>query len=669
MTADDTGRPADAGWDRARCERAADALLSAVTRHASPSFARIELPGRSSWSGPDSDALEGFARTFLLAALRIAGARGTGPEATALLDRYASGLTAGADPDHPEAWPRISADRGQPMVEAASVALALHLTRPWLWDALDPGAREHVLDWLGGFVGRRTVPNNWMLFQTLVEEFLCSAGAEHRHDEIVRGLDALEGWYLGDGWYTDGDRRRIDHYNGWALHLYPLMWTRMASGGPRRALAEERAATYRARLHRFLTDYVHLVGADGAPLHQGRSLTYRFAAAAPLWTGALFDCSPLAPGLTRRAATGVLRHFADRGAPGPDGLLSLGWYDAFLPMTQPYSGPASPYWAAKGFLGLLLPATHPVWTAPEEPLPVERADTLTRVAPANWLVQGTAVDGIVRLHNHGSDGAGLGSHGDDPFYARLAYSTTTGPWIEPSEHRPDNQLVLTTPDGTTLRRGPLTPLGTVRGDTWATAGSRYVPLRPGADDTVTPEPDVRVETHTVAHGRFEIRLHAVTAPAGWRVREGGHPLAAASPPATGTGRWASAVRVDGTVSALAPLHGHDRLGVSEAEGVNALGRHAALPYLTADHPGGTALYASCAVLSAAPLDLAAPPPLTLRVRETRVEIDLPDGRTVRFDRTRDTAGPRLVPRPDRAGPVGHDGGHTGPVTFSRRHSS
>ena len=32
---------------------------------------------------------------------------------------------------------------GQAKVEAASIALILQLTRPWLWDRLDAGVREH----------------------------------------------------------------------------------------------------------------------------------------------------------------------------------------------------------------------------------------------------------------------------------------------------------------------------------------------------------------------------------------------------------------------------------------------------------------------------------------------------------------------------------------------
>jgi hypothetical protein len=49
---------------------------------------------------------------------------------------------------------------------------------------------------------------------------------------------------------------------------------------------EDRADVYR-RLREFLEQYQYFFGADGAPVHQGRSLTYRYAAAAPLWLGAV----------------------------------------------------------------------------------------------------------------------------------------------------------------------------------------------------------------------------------------------------------------------------------------------------------------------------------------------------------------------------------------------
>jgi hypothetical protein len=116
-------------------------------------------------------------------------------------------------------------------------------------------------------------------------------------------------------------------------------------------------------------------------MHQGRSLTYRFATTAPLWLGALTGRTPLAPGETRRLASGALKYFLERGAVDDRGLLSLGWHGPNEAVLQGYSGPASPYWASKGFLGLLLPPDHEVWTAVEEPGPVEREDAVTAIAP------------------------------------------------------------------------------------------------------------------------------------------------------------------------------------------------------------------------------------------------------------------------------------------------
>src|SRR5690606_40956629 len=105
--------------------------------------------------------------------------------------------------------------------------------------------------------------------------------------------------------------------------------------------ADTRRPAYLSRLERFLHGAVHLVGADGSPLIQGRSLTYRFAAATPFWAGARAGVATPAPGLLRRAASGIARHFAEHGAPGDDGLLTLGWHAPWRPIAQTYSGTGS----------------------------------------------------------------------------------------------------------------------------------------------------------------------------------------------------------------------------------------------------------------------------------------------------------------------------------------
>ncbi|MFE7838823.1 DUF2264 domain-containing protein [Streptomyces sp. NPDC057474] len=549
------------GWTRAHWEAVADRLLEGLVPYASPGLAQYRLPGRASHSGPLSDGLEGFARSFLLAAFRIAGSDGrVGP---GLIERYAAGLAAGTDPrGGDERWPAIT-DRAQPMVEAASIAIALHETRPWLWDHLDDGVRGRVVDWLGGFVGADVNDSNWRLFQVITEEFLASVGAPHSRAEIDAGLARLEDWYRGGGWYTDGDGRKFDYYNGWALHLYPVLWARIA--GPRADTGL--VARHRGRLREFLGVHQHFFGADGAPVHQGRSLTYRFATTAPLWAGALADATPLPPGRTRRLASGALKHFAERGVPDERGLLTLGWYRPFLPVTQRYSGPASPYWASKAFLGLLLPESHPVWTAPEEPAPIDTADTTLALPGPGWLLHSTAGDGLVRLVNHGSDRLPPppATADDSPHYARLAYSSATAPETPATPAAcPDNHLALFGPDGTPSPRGRIHPLG---------AEGRRAASRYGAG----------IETVSVVHGPWEVRVHRVGAPTDAPVREGGWAVADdTEPPAGAWGPgWALARRADGLTSAIVGLYGWgDGPGaVARAVGTNAYGHHSATPVL------------------------------------------------------------------------------------------
>ncbi len=257
------------GYTRAHWEAVADGLLRAAWRWATPHGALLHLPGRASVSGPRSDGLEGYARTFLAAAFRVAGAGGQDPDN--LLERYADGLRAGTRTPgraDAESWPEVldHTVAGQPMVEAASVALALRLTRPWLWDRLAEPARESAEAWLRGALRRSPAPNNWYLFPLSVAGFLDAAGRGDAETRAAaeRGLGLLESWWRGEGWYADGDGRAFDHYNGWALHLYPLLHAHLAG-------EEDLAARYGPRLRAHLTSFAPLFGGDGAPVHFGRS--------------------------------------------------------------------------------------------------------------------------------------------------------------------------------------------------------------------------------------------------------------------------------------------------------------------------------------------------------------------------------------------------------------
>jgi hypothetical protein len=606
LPAEDRERSPLTGWTRAHWERVADVLLDGVSRHASRSHAFIFVPdARGAARRRPSAGLEGFARTFLLAAYRLASPSGAVPGDPA--GRYAEGLVSGTDPGSRERWPAIR-DTSQPLVEAAFVALALHESRRSIWERLSGLEQARIVDWLAAVRGKKVWHNNWRLFPVIVNAFLKSVGGPHRQEEIERNLDTVDSWYRRDGWYADGPGANYDYYVGWAIHFLTLMWCRM--DGDRSAPA--RARIYRERAARYLEQYRFLFAANGAPLYHGRSLTYRVATAAPLWAGALLDASPLAPGETRRIASGVLRHFVDRGAI-EHGLLTRGWYGEFRPMLQHYSGHGSQYWASIGFLGLVLAPEHAVWAAREEPMAVERDDFCVAMPEPGFVVRGTRADGIVRAASHRSDHYPLplagrmklrragpimwqvirrghrspGAGPDDAHYRKLAYSTHSAPEVgrKGDDRDVDSQVALLWPRGTVSRRAKLHPIAAI--DRFA--ASAFYPNEPDWAD--------RVETVSLARGAAEIRIHHVTARERVRVRDGGFAIADETPLEIAAGEvWSLASRRDGLTALMGALYGFDGSGVERSEGTNPFGRHSATPYLTASAPAcPEAIYVSLVV--------------------------------------------------------------------------
>lgn len=633
-----TAAAGSSDWTRDEWVAFADRLLDGARRHASPGAGRITPPGAEGGYGHDVDGLEGFARTFLLAGFRIAGARGEGVDD--LIDFYRRGIITGVDPEAADRWVRPD-EHDQAKVEAASLALIFDLTREWIWDTLDTVTQQRVIDYLAVVVGDETYPrNNWLWFRIVVETFLRSVGGPWSQADIDADLALHDSFIREDGWLSDGAERSYDHYVGWALHLYPVLWARMAGA---REIGADRVDADIARLDRFLQDAVALVGADGSPLIQGRSLIYRFAAAAPFWIGAIAEVPSVSPGALRHAADRIVRHFADAGAPDTDDLLSMGWHDEWRDLAQSYSGPASPYWATKGLVGLLLPADHPVWTAPAELLPAETGGDLRTVRSAGWIVSTTAEDGIVRVINHGADHATAGGElvGDSPLYTRIGYSSAVSPlanqraWIEPLEQ----SVALVDAAGAATHRAPMDLRQVqVQGETGVASSSwtahllGEIPPQRAHGSGLAGEmiPVTGIETVSIVRGRWEVRLVRVEANAGfepgaWTLRIGGWALAGTEVHQVSEGAAASAIRGD-LVSRIADPTGAATATVVLREDASPLGPVAAVPVLEFPvRPGDWAT----AVLDLTRDDQPVGAPADVRIPESgsTVTVTWPDGVT------------------------------------------
>jgi hypothetical protein len=338
---------------RADVERALKALCLPVERYRSPGGARIRLDSTSAHVDQESADMEGFSR--LLWGLVPAQAGGAD-----WIDwtPIAQGLANGCDPDHPEYWGDCF-DRSQRLVELAAIGLALRLVPDHIWEPLTQGQRDKVREYLVKGHACQFVDNNWMFFRLMLSMGLRHVGVAVDADLDAQYVEALERFYLGDGWYQDGMARRADHYIPFAFHYYGLILAALDDG--------DWTQRYRERASLIAQDITHWFSDDGAALCFGRSMTYRFAIAGFFGAMALAGDDTIPFGQQKGHYLRHLRWWAKQPFVARDGILPVGYGYPNLIMSEPYNSAQSPYWAFKAFLPLMLPQDHPFWASEEEP--------------------------------------------------------------------------------------------------------------------------------------------------------------------------------------------------------------------------------------------------------------------------------------------------------------
>ncbi len=95
--------------------------------------------------------------------------------------------------------------------------------------------------------------NNWKFFRIFVDIALDRVGADFDRSLTKQYLEELEGFYVGDGWYRDGNVRRVDHYIPFAMHFYGLIYSKLVD--------DDYAKRYRERAVLFAKDFRTLVRA------------------------------------------------------------------------------------------------------------------------------------------------------------------------------------------------------------------------------------------------------------------------------------------------------------------------------------------------------------------------------------------------------------------------
>lgn len=467
-------------FNRDDYERLLLQLLEPLKAKVSPGKARMRLQGGGATYSPSVQEMEAFARP-LWALVPFWAGGGTHAEWE---DVYRTGIINGTDPTHPEYW-GICTDHDQRFVEMAPIAYGLLASRHVLWDPLSTVEQDRLVAWLRQINDHTFSNNNWRFFRVLVNLALTVLDKTPDAEILESDLVKIESWYVGNGWYVDGQANQKDYYGPFALHFYGLIYAQFAQN-----IDPKRSAQFIEWAKLFADDFTYWFDEEGRALPYGRSLTYRFAQSA--FFGAALEY------LDEGDAKGVLgrniRFWMSQEIFCGDQTLSVGYAYPNLAMAEKYNAPGSPYWALKAFNILRFAADHPIWRQKEHDLP--KLEPIRSCPDGDMIISHRGWDATafpLAIYNQNV----LGHFVEK--YAKFAYSTAFGFSVAHSsenlkEQAPDSMLSFVVDDRVYVRR----------------RCSKAQLTAEGTSTLWSPLPGIEVQTDIQITESGHIRTHRIT---------------------------------------------------------------------------------------------------------------------------------------------------------------
>ncbi|MRT10695.1 DUF2264 domain-containing protein [Enterobacteriaceae bacterium RIT711] len=473
-------------------------LLNAVSPFFKKDASGVDLANFTAHYGQQVANMETFSRLLWGVTPLLAG--GYEPEEFSF---YIQAIKNGTDPKHAEYWGEAAA-YDQRIVEMAAYGLLLAVAHKPLLAHFNEQEKHNLWQWLKQSETLDIPDNNWHFFPILVQVGFHHCGMPNNADTLEKHFAAMEHYYLGDGWYSDGPGRPRDYYISMGFHFYGLIYSRlMADVDPQRCKKLRQRATL------FAADFIHFFADDGAAIPFGRSLTYRFAQAA-FWSAAAFaGLEVYEPGVVKGIVLRHLRWWLQQPLFDRDGVLSVGYSYPNLIMAEDYNAPGSPYWGLKTMLVLALSEQDAFWQAEEMPLPEREtphsiphaSQILVHQKHHLWML----TSGQLELNNFVNTEAK---------YCKFAYSTRYGFTIERGRYglnhaAPDSMLLLSEKDNYWRGRRECQQVSTADGMIF----SRWLPWQ-----------DVNIDSWLLPLGDWQVRVHYLKTARELDCAEGGFSL-------------------------------------------------------------------------------------------------------------------------------------------------
>jgi len=324
-------------------------------------FGRL-MSGLAPWlSLPNDDTAEGKQRTQLR---------------EWALKSYAQAV----DPDSPDYL--LWRNEGQPLVDAAYIASSFLRAPKQLWEPLDETTQKRYIAEFQQLRRIDTPYTNWLLFSAMIETFLSSVDAQYDIYRIHSAIRKIEEWYVGDGWYSDGEHFAFDYYNSYVIQpmyvqvLQILVDRKILLRDKSLESVQKNLEDAKKRMQRYGIILERLISPEGTFPLFGRSMTYRLGVFQPLallsWKRFLPEELP--DGQVRSALTSVMkRMFSNEGNFNEGGFLQLGFAGHQPGLADWYTNNGSMYLTSEVFLPLGLPADHLFWTSPSQDWTTKKA--------------------------------------------------------------------------------------------------------------------------------------------------------------------------------------------------------------------------------------------------------------------------------------------------------
>ncbi len=280
-----------------------------------------------------------------------------------LREELLKGLANAVDPSNPD-YLNFRTEY-QPIVDAAYVAHAFLRAPKQLWEPLDNVTKERFIKEFQALRDRKPSYNNWLVFSGITEAFLLKIGVDSDPFRIDMAFRKLKEWYVGDGWYKDGESFALDYYNSYVMH--PMMVDMLAVMLEKKRVSQQDYDLALRRMIRYAELQERLISPEGTYPVIGRSITYRTAVFQALGQVALMEKLPedVSPAQVRCALTKVMQNMFDaQGTFDSNGWLQLGFVGHQPKVADYYTSTGSLYICTTGFLPLGLPAENPFWSAP-----------------------------------------------------------------------------------------------------------------------------------------------------------------------------------------------------------------------------------------------------------------------------------------------------------------